>query len=377
MAPESGPLSGVRVLELAGIGALPYAAMMLADAGADVLRIDRVEGGAAPGQDDLIQRGRRGSPVLRGRRSLAVDLKTEAGRALVLQLAERAEIMIESFRPGVVERLGIGPEECMRLNPALVYGRLSGWGQSGELAGKAGHDINYIAMSGTLSMIGTEGGPPVVPLNLLADFGGGGMLLAFGVLAALVEARATGRGQVVDAAMVDGAASLATYIHGMRAAGTWVDRRASNVLDGGAPFYAVYASSDGEYFAVGAIERQFWLQLLDGLGLDDSELPPQLDRTRWPELRAVITRAFASHPGSHWRDVFSERDACVTPVLSASEAPGHPHLRGRETFVEWGGVVQPAPVPRFRGPATQPRTGEGLDALTEWGIDPATVEGLF
>ena len=353
--------------------------MMLADAGADVLRIDRVE--ETRSGDDLIQRGRRGNPVLRGRPVLGVDLKHERGRALVLELAAKAEILIESYRPGVVERLGVGPEECMAANPALVYGRLTGWGQTGELAGKAGHDINYIAVSGTLSMIGPESGPPVVPLNLIADFGGGGMVLAFGVLAALIEARATGRGQVVDAAMVDGAASMAAYIHGMRAAGTWEDRRASNVLDGGAPFYAVYEASDGEYFAVGAIERQFYLQLLDGLGLDERSLPEQLDRSRWWELRAAFSQAFATQPGSHWRHVFEERDACVTPVLSASEAPTYPHIRERGTFVDWNGVLQPAPVPRFANAPPERRSNPGrvtgaLEVLKEWGIDASALGEL-
>lgn len=249
------------------------------------------------------------------------------------------------------------------------------------MAGKAGHDINYIALSGTLSMIGPESGPPIVPLNLVADFGGGGMMLAFGVLAGLVESRATGRGQVIDAAMVDGAASLATYIHGMRAAGTWEDRRASNVLDGGAPFYAVYTASDGEDFAVGAIERQFYLGLLDGLGLDEGSLPDQLDRERWGELRTAITQAFSTHPGKHWRDVFGERDACVTPVLSVLDATAHPHLRERGTFVDIDGAVQPAPVPRFdRSPGELGRPPVGAKAalyiLEGWGVDPAALSAL-
>jgi alpha-methylacyl-CoA racemase len=374
-------------LEIAGLGAAPFGVMMLADAGADVLRIDRLIGpagaGARPGEDpsSLIERGRRGNAVGRSRRSVAVDLKHLEGVRLVLDLASRADIVVEGFRPGVAERLGIGPEPCLEANPALVYGRLTGWGQDGDLAGQAGHDINYLAVSGTLSLIGAPDGAPVVPLNLVADFGGGGMVLAFGVLAALTEARATGRGQVVDAAMVDGAASLATYIHSMRAAGTWVDRRGANVLDGGAPFYGVYVTADGGYMAVGAIEAKFYQQLLVGLGLSGADLPGQLDRVRWGELRRAIAGAFAARPTAHWAEVFATLDACVTPVVTAGNAPDHPHLRARATFIDVDGAVQPAPVPRYQRPAAPP-TGPvgpgvgGAEALAEWGIDADRLAAL-
>lgn len=376
-----GPLQGVRVIEIAGIGAAPYASMMLADAGADVIRIDRLE---RPGDDgeDLIAAGRRLNVVGRGRRSIGVDLKSADGLALLLDLVSRCEVLIESFRPGVAERLGFGPEVCLRANPALVYGRLTGWGQTGPLRYQAGHDINYLALSGTLDMIGLADGPPVIPLNLIADFGGGGMMIAFGVLASLLEARATGRGQVVDSAMVEGAASLATYIHSMRQAGTWVDERGQNVLDGGAPFYSVYRTSDNRFVAVGAVEAQFYARVLDGLGLDPRVLPAQLDRTRWPELRTKLSAAFAGNTLEHWSKVFADRDACVTPVLTAAEAPYDGHLQDRQTFIEVSGTIQPAPVPRFSRPAPRPGApvslGEGgRSALQEWGVPESSIDELI
>jgi alpha-methylacyl-CoA racemase len=377
----SGPLDGVRVVELAATGAVPFAAMVLADAGADVLRIDRPDPDpAAP--PDLITRGRRGNAVGRNRRSVAVDLKRPGAAGFVVDLAARADVVLEGFRPGVAERLGIGPDACLDRNPALVYGRLTGWGRTGPLAQRPGHDINFLALSGTLSAVGPAAERPLPPLNLLADFGGGGMMLAFGVLAALVESAASGRGQVVDAAMVDGAASLATYIHSMRAAGTWVDRREANVLDGGAPFYGTYATADGGYMAVGAVEEPFYRELLAGLGLDPAALPDRLDRDAWPELQRCFAERFATRTRAEWTAVFDRLEACVTPVLSMAEAPEHPQLRERGAFTTAGGVVQPALVPRFGahgiGPPRAPaEPGEGgQDALRDWGLDDALVEDL-
>jgi alpha-methylacyl-CoA racemase len=376
--PVTGPLSSVRVLEFAAVGAVPHAAMMLSDAGADVLRLDRLTPGGDPG--DLIARGRSGNAVNRGRRSVAVDLKHPQAAALVLDLVDRADVLLDGFRPGVLERLGVGPEPCLGRNPALVYGRLTGWGQSGPLSAAAGHDINYVGLSGTLSAIGPADQPPAIPLNLLADFGGGSNVLAFGVVAALIEARATGRGQVIDAAMVDGAASLATYIHSMRSAGTWVDARQSNVLDGGAPFYNVYETSDAGYMAVGAIESQFYALLVEGLGFAAGELPDQLDRTAWPAMREQFRQRFASRTRDEWCQVFDGVDACVTPVLSMQEAPYHPHLLANSSFVNVDGAMQPAPVPRFMGhtsnvPAAPVAAGiGGRHALADWGLDAAWVD---
>jgi len=373
---SEGPLAGIRVVEIAALGAVPHAVMMLADAGADVIRIDRPVDTAS---DDLIERGRRGNAVTRGRRSIGVDLKHELGSEVVLALASRADVVVEGFRPEVAERLGIGPNACLAVNSSLVYGRLTGWGRMGELAQQAGHDINYLALSGTLSAIGPSDRPPPVPLNLVADFGGGSMQLAFGVAAALVDARASGRGRVVDAAMVDGVATQTTYIHSMRAAGTWVDERSSNVLDGGAPFYSVYGTADGGWMVVGAIEPTFYRQLVEGLELDPNELPPQLDRSSWADTRARFAERFATRTRLEWEQRFAGSDACVTPVLTMGEAPRHPHLVENGTFVEVGGVVQPAPTPRFDGRRSNPGRPRapgvgGLEALDEWGVDPADVE---
>lgn len=368
----TGPLAGLRVVELEALGAVPHAAMMLADAGADVVRVARPSGPADA--DDLVARGRRGNAVTRSRRSITVDLKHPDGRTALLELVTHADVVLEGLRPGVAERLGVGPAECLAVNSALVYGRLTGWGRSGPLADRAGHDINYLALSGTLAPIGPSEDPPPVPLNLIADFGGGSMQLAFGVVAAVVYALHTGVGQVVDATMVDGAASLATYIHSMRAAGTWRDQREANVLDGGAPFYRTYATSDGRYVAVGAIEAQFYDELVAGLGLDPTQLPAQLDRGGWPRLRALFAERFASRSRDEWEQIFHGRDACVTPVLTMAEAAHHPHLRLRRTFVSVGGVLQPAPVPRFaatpsRPPSAPAVTGTGgLEAMVEWGL---------
>ncbi|WP_141584197.1 CaiB/BaiF CoA-transferase family protein [Actinomadura sp. WMMA1423] len=347
-----GPLSGVRVIELAGIGPGPFAAMLLADLGADVIRVDRasaVRDGETAGGTDFTNRGKR---------SIAVDLKSERGKEVVLRLAEKSDVLIEGFRPGVTERLGIGPDECLARNPRLVYGRMTGWGQEGPLAHTAGHDVGYIAITGALHAIGRAGGPPQVPMNLLGDFAGGSMYLVTGVLAALLETRANGRGQVVDAAIVDGTAHLSTFIHGFLAGGIWEDRRGVNLLDTGAPWYDVYETSDGRHMAVGAIESQFYAEFLRRLGLDgDEDLPAQYDRERWPDMRERFAAAFRTRTRDEWTEVFVPSDACVAPVLSMTEAAEHPYNTSREVFPELGGHRQPAPAPRFS------RTPAGTDGV--------------
>ncbi|WP_320785111.1 CaiB/BaiF CoA-transferase family protein [Streptomyces sp. CRN 30] len=349
MAPTHGPLTGVRVLELAGIGPGPFAAMLLADLGADVVRVDRPGGpglGVAP-EHDLTGRNKR---------SVIVDLKDPGGPARVLDLAARADALIEGYRPGVAERLGIGPGPCHARNPRLVYGRMTGWGQDGPLARRAGHDIGYIALTGTLGMIGAADGPPAVPANLLGDYAGGSLYLVVGVLAALHHARVTGTGQVVDAAIVDGTAHLSAMIHGMLAAGGWQDRRGVNILDGGCPFYGTYATSDGGYMAVGALEQRFYEEFMTLLGLPE-RVPDRDDPARWEALRAAIAARFATRTRDEWTALFEGSDACVAPVLSLREAPHHPHLAARATFTDHGGAVQPAPAPRFSATPAAVRTG--------------------
>ncbi len=371
----SGPLSGVKVVELGGIGPVPYASMLLAEAGAEVIRITRPEspaGGGTAGSDLL----------LRSRASIGVDLKTAAGVGLVLDLVERADALVEGFRPGVAERMGLGPLECQARNPRLVYGRMTGWGQEGPWSTVAGHDINYIAIAGALWPLGREGDRPVPPLNLVGDFGGGGMLLAFGVVSALFEAGRSGNGQVVDAAMLDGAASLITMLFSMRALGAWHDRRGVNILDTGAHFYEVYETADGGYFAVGAIEPQFYAVLLKGLGLEGEELPHQMDQTHWVEMKQRFASIFGSKTRDEWSAVFEGLDACATPVLAPSEVHLHPHVSERQTFVEIDGVVQPAPAPRFdrtQGQATAGRYLTGDDAvalLVSWGLEGSRLGDL-
>ena len=382
----SGPLHGFRVIELAGLGPGPFAGMVLADAGADGLRIDRpgagraVAGGTAGGAEERVA----AVDVLgRGKRSVAVDLKRAEGVEVVLRLVAGADVLLEGFRPGVVERLGVGPASCLAANPRLVYGRMTGWGQTGPLAARAGHDIDYIALAGALGPIGPADGLPVTPLNLVGDFGGGGMLLAFGVVAALLETASSGRGQIVDAAMVDGAALLLAMLSGMRAAGVWNDRRGDNLLDGGAPFYRTYETADGRAVAVGALEPQFYGALLEGLGLATEELPAQHDRASWPELERRFAAVFRERTRDEWARHFAERDACVAPVLDLGEAAEHPHLAERGTYVELGGVVQPAPAPRFsETPAAMPAPppvpgGDTRVALEDWGFAPAEVEALL
>jgi alpha-methylacyl-CoA racemase len=366
-----GPLHGLKVVEMAGIGPGPFAAMMLADMGADVVRVDRTNAG-----DLGIPVDPRLDLMNRGKRSVVLDLKTDTGRKQALGLIERADALLEGFRPGVMERLGLGPDVCLAANPALVYGRITGWGQSGPLAQAAGHDIDYIAISGALSAIGRAGEKPLPPLNLIGDFGGGGVYLALGVVCALWEAQRSGQGQVVDAAMIDGAASLMTFIHGLYNTGQWDDERGSNLLDGGAPWYDTYRTIDGGFIAVGAIEERFYAALLHGLGLDAATLPTRSDKTRWPELRDRFTQRFAERTRDEWVAAFEGLDACVAPVLGLSEAASHPHVVARATFVEAHGQRQPAPAPRFSRTVSAigrapPLPGEHTDeVLREWGAAP-------
>lgn len=356
----AGPLAGLRVVELAGIGPGPHAAMILADLGADVVRIDRPGGlrlddGVTP------------DPTLRGRRFVAANLKEEAGREAVLRLVEKADVLLEGYRPGVTERLGVGPADCHARNPRLVYARMTGWGQDGPLASRAGHDINYISLTGALHAIGRAGERPVPPLNLVGDFGGGSMLLVIGVLAALWEAQRSGQGQVVDAAMVDGVSLLAQMFWGMLANGRWRDEPDANLLDGHAPFYDTYTCADGRHVAVGCLEPQFYAAFLDGLGIDAAELPAQYDQAGWPELRKRFATAFETRTRDEWAAVFDGTDACVTPVLAFGEVTSHPHMAARHTIVERDGVAQAAPAPRFSRtvPETPGRPGgpEDVEAV--------------
>jgi len=372
----SGPLDGIKIVELAGIGPGPYACMLLADAGARVIRVERATGTPAPSN-----RAPSWNFLARSRPSVAVDLKHPEGVELVVDLVAEADALIEGWRPGVAERLGVGPDTCLNRNPRLVYGRMTGWGQDGPMAPRAGHDIDYIALSGALWTVGRADDLPVPPLNLVGDFGGGGMLMAFGVCAALLHAARSGQGQVVDAAMVDGSASLMAMVYGFIHGGLWELQRGSNLLDSGAPFYDVYETSDGRYMAVGAIEPQFYQALLVGLGLEDADLPPQMDREQWPALRQRFAAEFRNRSRDEWEAVFDGTDACVVPVLTPAEAPSHPHNVARSTFVEVGGVTQPAPVPRFSqtpGAVQSPPPVPGADrlALTEWGIAPERIAAL-
>lgn len=348
-----GPLAGLRVVELAGIGPAPHAAMVLADLGADVIRVER-----PPGRS--LQLGVDGSTdaVLRSRRSVVADLKSETGKSLVLDLAAHADVMLEGLRPGVAERLGVGPEECLARNPRLVYGRITGWGQHGPRAHEAGHDINYIGLTGALNAIGRADGPPPPPLNLLGDYGGGSMLLLVGTLAALWERARSGRGQVIDAAMVDGTALLTQMTLSLRGMAAWTDGRADNLLDGAAPFYDTYACADHRYVAVGALESQFFASLINGLGLDPADVGEQHDRSAWPAMRRAFAGRFATRTRDEWAAHFAGAEACVTPVLSFAEAATDPHLKARGTYLLAEGILQAAPAPRFsRTPALRPNTG--------------------
>ncbi len=363
---SGGPLRGVRVVELAGQGPGPFAAMLLADMGADVVSVDRSPDSRAEPVPVLLARGRR---------TVTVDLKDPADVAAVLALTDVADAFIEGYRPGVAERLGVGPEVCLARNPRLVYGRMTGWGQDGPYARAAGHDINYIALAGALDPIGREGQAPVPPLNLVGDFGGGGMLLAFGVMCALFEARASGLGQVIDAAMVDGAALLMMMAHEMRAIGMWDGPRGTNAMDTGAPFYNVYETADGRHVAVGAMENNFYRKLLELVGLDPVDLATQWDRSDWRPMKARLAEVFRTRTRDEWCALLEHTDACFAPVLSMDEAPSHPHLARRGTFTDSGGVVRPAPAPRFsRTPASTPPgpVEASLDeVLAGWGVAAA------
>ena len=370
-----GPLAGIRLIEIAGIGPGPMAAMLLGDLGADVIRIDRLHP-AGPERFADPRHAVHG----RSRRSIALDLRVAGATAVVLRLAAGADGLMEPFRPGVAERLGIGPEPCRAANPKLVYGRMTGWGQYGPLARTAGHDIDYIALTGALHAIGPAA-HPVPPLNLVGDYGGGAMLLALGMLAGLLEAGRSGQGQVVDAAMVDGTALLFGAAFGAFQAGAWADAREANMLDGGAHFYNTYATSDGKFIAVGAIEPQFYALLLERLGLAGQDLPAQLDRAAWPMMRARFAALFRTRSRAEWCALLEGTDACVAPVLSIAEAPSHPHARARGAYVDLDGVPQPAPAPRFsRTPGAAriaPRRGEHTGAvLAEAGFTPAEIAAL-
>jgi alpha-methylacyl-CoA racemase len=370
-----GPLHGTRIIEIAGIGPGPFGAMVLADMGAEVIRVERPGGG-------LFGSGSPTDLLNRGKRCACVDLKKEAGVEVVLRLVEHADALVEGFRPGVAEKLGIGPDVCLARNPRFVYGRMTGWGQDGPLAREAGHDVNYISLTGTLHAIGRAGEKPAIPLNLVGDFGGGGLLLAFGVVCALLEARTSGRGQVVDTAMVDGASLLMASIYGAQQTGFWSEARGTNLLDSGAHFYEVYETSDGKWISVGAIEPKFYRSLIERLGLAP-EAPPQLDRAQWPALKERLAAIFATRTRDEWCSVFEGSDACFAPVLAMSEAHTHPHNAARGTFVEKNGARQPAPAPRFS--RTRPEIGiapaklgeHTAEILAEAGYTQAEIGALL
>ncbi len=372
----SGPLSGIKVVEIAGIGPGPFAAMMLADMGADVVRVDRAQ--AVTGNFD-----RQNLEILnRGRRSIGVDLKHPDGVETVMKLVEQADALIEGFRPGVADRLGIGPDVCLARNPKLVYGRMTGWGQDGPYAQAAGHDINYIALAGSLAHFGRAGAKPTPPINLVGDFGGGGMLMAFGVACALVEAGRSGQGQVIDAAMVDGAAALMAMVWGFQALGIW-GPAGTNVLDTGAPFYDTYETSDAKFISLGSLEPQFYAELVTRLGLtDDVELSGQMNQATWPDLRERFTALFLTKTRDEWCEVLEMTDVCFAPVLTMAEAAEHPHLKARETIVTDNGVMQPAPAPRFSrtpGAIQRPPAWPGQhtdELLADWGFAPDAVAQL-
>lgn len=376
----AGPLAGVRVVEMVGLGPCPFAAMMLADMGAEVIRIDRK---AAPGAaNPFPMLGTKYDVMARGRRSLALDLKSPEGIQVLLELVDKADVLLEGFRPGVMERLGAGPDVCLARNPKLVYGRVTGWGQDGPLAQAAGHDLNYIALTGMLHAMGREGEPPAPPLNLVGDFGGGAMMLAFGVVCAVLESRTSGKGQVVDAAMTDGAALLGAMMYGFRAYGSWGRKRESNLLDGGAPFYDTYACADGKFVSIGSIEPQFYALLLRLTGATDPAFSAQMDRAQWPTLKQKFAAIFRTRSRDEWCALMEGTDVCFAPVLDMDEAPQHPHNRARGTFIDVDGVTQPAPAPRFSRTAAElglppAAPGEqGADILADWGWPQDAIAGL-
>src|SRR4051812_45683850 len=375
-----GPLAGVKIVELAGIGPAPFCAMLLSDMGAEVIRVDR----AANVGRDIGREGEdpRFALLQRGRRNIAVDLKNPAGVDAVLRLIDQSDALIEGFRPGVMERLGLAPDLCLKRNPKLVYGRMTGWGQDGPIAHTAGHDINYIALSGALYSIGEAGGPPVPPLNLIGDFGGGALYLAMGVLAGIISARVSGKGQVIDCSMVEGSASLMMMMYGALAAGAWKEERGSNRTDGGAPYYQVYETKDGEHVAIGSIEPQFYVLLLKHTGLEGERLPEQTDRTGWPDMTARLQRIFKQKNREEWTAIMEQTDICFAPVLRMSEAMAHPHNVHRSSFVEVDGIAQPGPAPRFLGTPSRvqrppARVGEHTDAiLGDWGFSADEIAAL-
>lgn len=368
-----GPLNGIKIIEIAGIGPGPFCAMMLSDLGAEVVRIDRR---SALGQ------GSKFNVLNRGRRSVAVDLKNADGVAAVLRLVDQADALIEGFRPGVMERLGLGPDVCLKRNPKLVFGRMTGWGQEGPLAQAAGHDINYISLSGVLGAIGRCGERPVPPLNLVGDFGGGGMMLALGVTCALLEVQKSGKGQVVDAAMTDGSAALMAAIYGMKEMGGWGLDRGTNMLDSGAHFYDAYECADGKWISIGSIEPQFYALLLEKGEIEDSEFQGQMDREKWPELKAKTVALFKTKSREEWCEIMEGSDVCFAPILDLAEAPEHPHNKARKTFIEIDGVIQPAPTPRFsrtpnETPGPPPTVGQHTDeVLISWGFTNEEVVDL-
>jgi alpha-methylacyl-CoA racemase len=376
----AGPLAGIRVVEMVGLGPCPFAAMMLADMGAEVIRIDRKAAPSAANPFPML--GTKFDVLARGRRSLALDLKQPAAQQIVLQLLESADVLLEGFRPGVMERLGLGPEVCLERNPKLVYGRVTGWGQHGPLAQSAGHDLNYLALTGMLHAMGRADGPPAPPLNLVADFGGGGMLVAFGVVCAVLEARGSGKGQVVDAAMTDGAALLGAMMYGLRGSGGWSGQREANLLDGGAPFYDSYGCADGKFIAIASLEPQFYALLLKLAGVADPAFDAQMDRSRWPQLKSKLAALFKTRTRAEWCELMEGSDVCFAPVLDMAEAPQHPHNRARATFIEIDGVTQPAPAPRFSRSAPEvagapPAPGEHSAAiLADWGWSQAAIAAL-
>ncbi len=372
-----GPLEGVRVVEIAGRGPGPFAGMMLSDMGAEVIRVDRPRAPERPQSPDAEL-----ELVFRGRRSVLVDLKEPGGAEVVLRLVEGADALYEGYRPGVAERLGIGAEHCLSRNPRLVYARATGWGQTGPLAQRAGHDINYIALAGALEPIGHRGGPPEIPLNLVGDYAGGGMLLAFGIVCGVLESRTSGQGQVIDAAMLDGASLLMTLFHGRRAAGVWSDERGTNYIDSGAPFYNVYETKDSRYVAVGAIEAKFHQELLRKIGIECDDASLLTARERWPELHEQLTRTFKTRTRDEWATLLEGTDSCLTPVLGLGEVADHPHNVARESFIELGGVRQPAPAPRFSRTRpevrrTPPVPGNAsYEVLVDWGFTTSEVDDL-
>lgn len=368
-----GPLQGIKIVEIASIGPGPFCAMMLSDLGAEVIRVDRKSAAGSGTKFDILSRGRR---------SLAVDLKNSHGVETVLKLVEQADALIEGFRPGVAERLGFGPDVCLERNARLVYGRMTGWGQDGPLAHAAGHDINYISLTGALHAIGRAGEPPVPPLNLVGDFGGGGMMLALGVTSALLEAQKSGKGQVVDAAMTDGSAALMAIIYGLKGMGIWTSDKGTNLLDGGAHFYDTYECADGKWISIGSIEPQFYALLLEKCEITDEQFQNQMDRDGWPELKEKIATVLKSKSRDEWCEIMEGTDICFAPVLDLDEAPQHPHNKARGTFIEIDGVTQPAPAPRFSRtknatPGPPPIAGEHTeDILTDWGFSADDVSSL-